>query len=272
MRQIVVRTLRQAGYDDVDVVEAEDGADCLAKVGTEAPDLVLSDWNMPNMLGIDCLRALRARGSAVPFGFVTSEGSPEMRDDGPPPPARCSSSPSRSPRTPSARRWTRCWRERAGRPPRCPATKAVLDLLQGLLGREITVGPGAPVTPSASPSRRPGLLRRPAVRAERGHPHRPPAVGLVRRGAGPAAQGWLRGLGRGGRAHRHAGRGAARGGQRGRLAVQRRRRAALEAGQAVRTGEALPADLGALTASTNRVDIDVTVGGYGKGSLSIILA
>jgi two-component system chemotaxis response regulator CheY len=79
MRQIVVRTLRQAGYDDVDIVEAEDGADCLVKVGTESPDLVLSDWNMPNMLGIDCLRALRARGSAVPFGFVTSEGSPEMR-------------------------------------------------------------------------------------------------------------------------------------------------------------------------------------------------
>ncbi|MCO7219849.1 response regulator [Klenkia sp. PcliD-1-E] len=80
MRQIVVRTLRQAGYDDVDVVEAEDGADCLAKVGSESPDLVLSDWNMPNMSGIECLRALRAQGSAVPFGFVTSEGSPEMRE------------------------------------------------------------------------------------------------------------------------------------------------------------------------------------------------
>ena len=37
-------------------------------------------------------------------------------------------------------------------------------------------------------------------------------------------------------------------------------------------GEALPADLGVLTASTNRVDIDVTVAGYGKGTLSIILA
>ena len=80
MRQIVVRTLRQAGYDDVDVVEAEDGVDCLAKVASESPDLVLSDWNMPNMTGIECLRALRAQGSSVPFGFVTSEGSPEMRE------------------------------------------------------------------------------------------------------------------------------------------------------------------------------------------------
>ena len=80
MRQIVIRTLRQAGYDDHDIVEAEDGADALAKVGSEQPDLVLSDWNMPNMTGIECLQALRSSGSDVPFGFVTSEGSQEMRD------------------------------------------------------------------------------------------------------------------------------------------------------------------------------------------------
>ncbi|CAB4928972.1 MAG: response regulator [Actinobacteria bacterium] len=80
MRQIVIRTLRQAGYDDVDIVEAEDGVECLAKVGSDAPDLVLSDWNMPNMSGLECLKALRAQGSTVPFGFVTSEGSPEMRE------------------------------------------------------------------------------------------------------------------------------------------------------------------------------------------------
>ena len=80
MRQIVIRTLRQAGYDDHDVVEAEDGRDALDKIGSEQPDLVLSDWNMPEMSGIDCLRALRAAGSTVPFGFVTSEGSAEMRE------------------------------------------------------------------------------------------------------------------------------------------------------------------------------------------------
>ena len=79
MRQIVIRTLRQAGYDDHEIVEAEDGADALAKVSSEKPDLVLSDWNMPNMSGIECLEALRSAGSTVPFGFVTSEGSEEMR-------------------------------------------------------------------------------------------------------------------------------------------------------------------------------------------------
>lgn len=34
---------------------------------------------MPQMTGIECLRALRAAGSAVPFGFITSEGSEDMR-------------------------------------------------------------------------------------------------------------------------------------------------------------------------------------------------
>jgi two-component system chemotaxis response regulator CheY len=80
MRQIVIRTLRQAGYDDHDIVEAVDGRDAFEKVGSEKPDLVLSDWNMPEMTGIECLEALRASGSQVPFGFVTSEGSPEMRE------------------------------------------------------------------------------------------------------------------------------------------------------------------------------------------------
>ena len=80
MRQIVIRTLRQAGYDDHDIVEAEDGADALAKVSSEKPDLVLSDWNMPNMSGLDLLSSLRSGGDTRPFGFVTSEGSPQMRD------------------------------------------------------------------------------------------------------------------------------------------------------------------------------------------------
>ena len=79
MRQIVVRTLRQAGYGGHDIVEAENGRDCLEKALAEKPDLILSDWNMPEMNGIDCLAALRGSGSTIPFGFVTSEGSEDMR-------------------------------------------------------------------------------------------------------------------------------------------------------------------------------------------------
>jgi two-component system chemotaxis response regulator CheY len=80
MRQIVIRTLRQAGYEDEEICEAGDGREACALTASEQPDLVMSDWNMPEMSGIECLRALRAAGNDVPFGFVTSEGSAEMRD------------------------------------------------------------------------------------------------------------------------------------------------------------------------------------------------
>lgn len=79
MRRIVVRTLRQADIDVDEIVEAADGQQLYELVFSEDPDLVLSDWNMPEMTGIEALRAIRAAGSDVLFGFVTSEGSEEMR-------------------------------------------------------------------------------------------------------------------------------------------------------------------------------------------------
>ena len=80
MRQIVTRTLRQAGYSGHDLVEATNGREAYDQVAEEQPDLVLSDWNMPEMSGLECLHALRASGVNVPFGFVTSESTTEMRE------------------------------------------------------------------------------------------------------------------------------------------------------------------------------------------------
>jgi two-component system chemotaxis response regulator CheY len=80
MRMIVIRTMRQAGFDGHEFVEAEDGAQALSIVQTQAPDLVLSDWNMPEMTGIQLKEALNAAGIDVTFGFVTSETTPEMRE------------------------------------------------------------------------------------------------------------------------------------------------------------------------------------------------
>ena len=82
MRSIVKRTLRQAGFGGHDVIEAANGTEGLNQVKAESPDIVLCDWNMPEMNGIDLLRELRAAGNDVKFGFVTSEGTPEMRETG----------------------------------------------------------------------------------------------------------------------------------------------------------------------------------------------
>jgi two-component system chemotaxis response regulator CheY len=79
MRMVIRAMLREAGFRGLDIVEAVDGADALVKAGTEAPDLVISDWNMPNKTGIEFLQELRAAGNKVTFGFVTTEVSHEQR-------------------------------------------------------------------------------------------------------------------------------------------------------------------------------------------------
>ena len=77
MRRIVRNLLKELGYTNVD--EAEDGARALTKLRREQFDFVISDWNMPEMTGIEFLQKLRESGNETPFGFVTTEVSPAMR-------------------------------------------------------------------------------------------------------------------------------------------------------------------------------------------------
>jgi two-component system chemotaxis response regulator CheY len=80
MRMIVQRAIRQAGYRGLAVGEAENGAQALEKIRADQPKLVLSDWNMPEMSGIDFLKELRAARNEVPFGFITSETSKGIKE------------------------------------------------------------------------------------------------------------------------------------------------------------------------------------------------
>ena len=79
MRMIVKRTLRQAGFGDHEVAEASNGTEALAAIQASKPDVVLSDWNMPEMNGIELLENIKSKGIELRFGFVTSEGTPEMK-------------------------------------------------------------------------------------------------------------------------------------------------------------------------------------------------
>ncbi len=80
MRLMIIKTLRQAGFGDNDVIQAADGQLGLDAIKEENPDLVLADWNMPNMTGIELLQALREEGNNVTFGFITTEATPPMRE------------------------------------------------------------------------------------------------------------------------------------------------------------------------------------------------
>jgi len=80
MRMIVMRTLRQAGFEGHTIVEAENGVQALQSIQAGAPDLILCDWNMPEMNGLELLMKLNAEGKKIKFGFVTSEANPEMKE------------------------------------------------------------------------------------------------------------------------------------------------------------------------------------------------
>ena len=78
---IVQRAIKSTdAYGSAEVVEACDGREALGTIERERPDVVLSDWNMPEMTGIELLVELGERGIDVPLGFVTSESTPEMYD------------------------------------------------------------------------------------------------------------------------------------------------------------------------------------------------
>jgi len=80
MRGLVQRVIRQAGFRGLTVGEAENGAQALEKLRDERPKLILSDWNMPEMSGIEFLKQVRASENNVPFGFITSETSAAIRE------------------------------------------------------------------------------------------------------------------------------------------------------------------------------------------------
>ena len=77
MRRIIRTLLKEHGFSNVD--EAEDGVNALQKLRSEQFDFVVSDWNMPNMTGIDLLRNIRAdeQLKGLPVLMVTAEAKKE---------------------------------------------------------------------------------------------------------------------------------------------------------------------------------------------------
>ena len=74
MRRIVLNALKEGGYTDI--IEASDGKDALEKLMTDKIDFIITDWNMPNMSGLEFTRAVRSETDIqhIPILMVTTRG------------------------------------------------------------------------------------------------------------------------------------------------------------------------------------------------------
>jgi two-component system chemotaxis response regulator CheY len=77
MRRIVRNLLVELGFSNPLIQEADDGENAMTMLRSTPFDLVVTDWNMPNMTGIDLLRAIRAEASlkGLPVLMVTAENN-----------------------------------------------------------------------------------------------------------------------------------------------------------------------------------------------------
>jgi two-component system chemotaxis response regulator CheY len=81
MRGLVSMTLRGAGYE---VIEASDGLDALSKIAGQRVNMVVTDFNMPNMNGIDLIKSLKADSQTkfIPIVMLTTESEDGKKKQG----------------------------------------------------------------------------------------------------------------------------------------------------------------------------------------------
>jgi two-component system chemotaxis response regulator CheY len=77
MRRIVINTLKSIGFDSI--IEAGDGKDAMAKLIAEGADFLITDWNMPEMNGLELAKWARSseQFANLPILMVTTRGNKE---------------------------------------------------------------------------------------------------------------------------------------------------------------------------------------------------
>ena len=77
MRRIIINTLNKIGYSDY--VEASNGREAVDKLAAGSIGLVITDWNMPEMSGLDLVKAVRANDQTrhIPLLMVTTNAAKE---------------------------------------------------------------------------------------------------------------------------------------------------------------------------------------------------
>ena len=80
MRQLLIRALKKMALEDLSYAEASNGIEGLAQFHERRPDIILSDWNMPEMDGMGFLQAVRSEDPNIPFGFITAQSTAALRE------------------------------------------------------------------------------------------------------------------------------------------------------------------------------------------------
>jgi two-component system chemotaxis response regulator CheY len=75
IRRIIINTLKTIGYGDV--AEAANGRDALTKLANDSVDFIITDWNMPEMNGLEFIKAVRANPTIgnLPILMLTARGT-----------------------------------------------------------------------------------------------------------------------------------------------------------------------------------------------------
>ncbi len=77
MRAIIIRTIKASGFKETEFLEAGNGQEALKILGREWLDLVITDYNMPDMNGMELIQEMKKDDvlKAIPVMVVTTEGS-----------------------------------------------------------------------------------------------------------------------------------------------------------------------------------------------------
>ncbi|MFA6789864.1 MAG: response regulator [Arcobacteraceae bacterium] len=76
MRRIIGNVVMQLGFTKDDFDEAEDGLKAWKELSNKKYDVILTDWNMPNMNGLELVKRVRSEGAhqSIPIIMITTEG------------------------------------------------------------------------------------------------------------------------------------------------------------------------------------------------------
>jgi two-component system chemotaxis response regulator CheY len=74
MRKVIIGILNGLNIPTENITQAGDGNEAVSLVSSNQYNIILMDWNMPNMLGIDAVKVIRDTGNKTPILMVTTEG------------------------------------------------------------------------------------------------------------------------------------------------------------------------------------------------------